>query len=298
MTSAKHMILMLFSVAVVCSVVLSLVYSYTAPRIEETQSQMILDGLQEVISAQEFVEILPDTVWKAVDSAGQVVGIVFRVFPQGYGGAIPVTVGLDLEAKITGVRIASAAEGLKETPGLGVKIIEPAFRSQFIGMTADQVMIKKDGGEIDAITAATISSRAVCNGIKQGIKKYTDILCETIDMRCVVMPGAEQFIEIVKDTLWYALQGTDTLGIVFKATAQGYADRIDFIVGMDKKGITNMEILYSNETAGIGDLICERSFLDDFKNKIPDAITGATVSSRALINAFKIKVESYKKYIK
>lgn len=298
MTSARSMVVTLFIVALVCSVILSFVYSYTAPRIEETQKELTLVGLKEVIIAEVFTPVIPDTVWKAIDSTQNVVGIVFRVFPQGYGGPIPLMVGLDMEGKITGIRIASAAEGLKETPGLGVKIIEPDFREQFIGKTFDNVLLKRDGGEIDAITAATISSRAVCNGIKQGIEKFASYLCPPLDKRCV-FPDAQDFIEAITDTLWYALGESDTIGIVFIATTQGYADQIEFIVGVTMKGqITGVEILYSNETPGIGEVIRSREFLDSFKEKIPDAITGATVSSKALINGVEEKVECYKDYLK
>ncbi len=298
MTSARSIVVTLFIVALVCSVILSFVYSYTAPRIEETQKELTLAGLKEVIIAEIFTPVVPDTVWKAIDSTQNVVGIVFRVFPQGYSGPIPLMVGLDLEGKITGIRIASAAEGLKETPGLGVKIIELDFREQFIGKTLDNVLLKRDGGEIDAITAATISSRAVCNGIKQGIEQFASYLCPPLDKRCV-FPDAQDFIEIIPDTLWYALGESDTIGIVFIATTQGYADQIEFIVGVTMKGqITGVEILYSNETPGIGEVIRSKEFLDSFKEKIPDAITGATVSSKALINGVKEKVECYKDYLK
>lgn len=298
MTSTRSMVVTLFIVALVCSVILSFVYSYTAPRIEETQEALTLAGLKEVIIAQKFTPVVPDTVWKAIDSTQNLVGIVFRVFPQGYGGSIPLMVGLDLEGKITGIRIASAAEGLKETPGLGVKIIEPDFREQFIGKTLDNVRLKRDGGEIDAITAATISSRAVCNGIKQGIEQFASYLCPPLDKHCV-FPDAQDFIEAITDTLWYALGESDTIGIVFIATTQGYAGQIEFIVGVTIKGqITGVEILYSNETPGIGEVIKGKEFLDSFKEKIPDAITGATVSSKALIDGVKEKVESYKDYLK
>lgn len=298
MTSTRSMVVTLFIVAVICSVILSFVYSYTAPQIEETQKALTLAGLKEVIVAQEFTPVMPDTVWKAIDSTQNVVGIVFRVFPQGYGGPVPIMVGLDLEGKITGIRIASAAEGLKETPGLGVKIIEPSFRDQFIGKTIDNVLLKRDGGEIDAITAATISSRAVCKGIKQGIEEFASYLCPPLDKRCV-FPDAQDFIEVIPDTLWYAFGESDTLGIVFIATTQGYADQIKFIIGLTAKGqITGVEILYSNETPGIGEVIRGKEFLNSFKEKIPDAITGATVSSQALINGIKEQVEVYKGFLK
>jgi len=298
MTSTKNMVLTLLIVAIVCSVVLSFVYSYTEPRIAETQAQLTLGGIKQVINAQEFVEIIPDTLWKAVDSSGILTGIVFRVFPQGYGGPIPITVGLDLNGKITGVRIASAAEGLKETPGLGVKITEPEFKDQFIDKCAPEAQLKNDGGEIDAITAATISSRAVCNGIKKGIETYLNYLETPIDKRCV-FSDAREFVEIIKDTLWYALKDADTIGIVFVGFTQGYLDCREFMVGVgtDAK-ISGVKILYSSETEGIGEAIREKEFLDKFKKGSAEAITGATVSSQVLIDAIEEYITRYKEYLK
>jgi electron transport complex protein RnfG len=292
------MVLTLLIVAIVCSVILSFVYSYTEPLITETQNQMTLDGLKQVINAQEFVEIIPDTLWRAVDSSGMLTGIVFRVFPQGYGGPIPITVGLDLDGKVTGVRVASAAEGLKETPGLGVKITEPEFKDQFIGKCGSAVQLKNDGGEIDAITAATISSRAVCNGVKKGIETYLNYLEKPLDKKCV-FSGAQEFVEIIKDTLWYALKDADTVGVVFIGITQGFVDCIKFMVGVgtDAK-INGVKILYSNETEGIGEVIREEEFLDKFKQGYPETITGATVSSQALIDAVKGYITRYKEYLK
>ncbi len=298
MTSTRNMVLTLLIVAIVCSVILSFVYSYTEPLITETQNQMTLDGLKQVINAQEFVEIIPDTLWRAVDSSGMLTGIVFRVFPQGYGGPIPITVGLDLDGKVTGVRVASAAEGLKETPGLGVKITEPEFKDQFIGKCGSAVQLKNDGGEIDAITAATISSRAVCNGVKKGIETYLNYLEKPLDKKCV-FSGAQEFVEIIKDTLWYALKDADTVGVVFIGITQGFVDCIKFMVGVgtDAK-INGVKILYSNETEGIGEVIREEEFLDKFKQGYPETITGATVSSQALIDAVKGYITRYKEYLK
>ncbi len=299
MTGTKQMIITLFSVALVCSIVLSFVYSFTEPRIDETQRKLTLAGLREVINADEFAEVIPETLWQAIDSSGNHVGIVFRVFPQGYGGPIPITVGLDFDDAITGIKIASAAEGMKETPGLGAKITEGVFTEQFKGKCASTIQVKQDGGEIDAITAATISSRAVCAGIKAGIEKYSRYLGKMqIDKKCVYAE-AQDFVEIIDDTLWYALRDSDTIGIVFLGVADGYADRIEFLVGVNMKGkITGVEIVYFNETPGTGEMIGDRAFLDAFKKKIPDTITGATVSSKAIINAVRDNLKRFKEYLK
>lgn len=297
MTSTKQMVITLFAVALVCSIVLSFVYSFTAPRIENTQKELILASLREVITAAEFVEVIPETLWHAQDSAGNLMGMVFRVFPQGYAAPIPITVGMSLEGKITGVRIATAGEGMKETPGLGAKILEPDFKDQFLAKEASQVLLKQDGGEIDGITAATISSRAVCSGIKQGIEKYMGQLSALPDMK-IFFPDADKFVAIVEDTLWFALQQNDTLGIVFVGKTMGYLADIVFMVGLDQEtAITGVEIVSSQETEGIGDGIRSQEFLDTFKESPPEAISGATVSSEALIKAVMAHVEKYKEFV-
>ncbi len=298
MTSTRQMVVTLFVVAVTCAVVLSFVYAFTEPRIEETKAQMTLSGLEEVISAHEFVEVIPGTLWHAMDSLNNEIGVVFRVFPQGYGGPIPVTVGLSNEGTITGIRIASAAEGLSETPGLGAKITEPAFTDQFKNRCAAEVSLEQDGGTIQAITAATISSRAVSEGVRKGIETYAEYLGPAFD-KARVFPGASSFFEIIADSLWYALSGSDTVGIVFTGMAEGYLDCIKFAVGYSQKNkITGVMILYSRETEGIGEVIRDDEFLDKFKQGIPDAISGATISSKALINGVKAGIEKYGGYVR
>ena len=297
MTSTKQMVITLFAVALVCSIVLSFVYSFTAPRIENTQKELILASLREVITAAEFVEVIPETLWHAQDSAGNLIGMVFRVFPQGYAAPIPITVGLDRDGKITGVRIATAGEGMKETPGLGAKILEPDFKDQFLAKEASQVLLTQDGGEIDGITAATISSRAVCSGIKQGIEKYMGQLSALPDMK-TFFPDADKFVAIVEDTLWFALQKNDTLGIVFVGKTMGYLADIVFMVGIDQQtAITGVQILSSQETEGVGEQIRSQDFLDSFKQGAPEAISGATISSEALIQAVHAHVEQYKEHV-
>jgi electron transport complex protein RnfG len=293
MTSIRQMIITLFVVAVTCAVILSFVYAFTEPRIAETQAQLTLSGLEEVMEAYEYKVVIPDTMWQAVDSSGENVGIVFRVFPQGYAGPIPITVGLDNDDRITGIRVASAAEGLSETPGLGAKITQPGFTEQFKGKTAADVVLEQDGGSIEAITAATISSRAVAAGVKKGIEMYGSCLSPSCDPS-IVFSDAERFVEVIKDTLWKAVRGADTLGVVFVGVSEGYLDDIKFMVGYSvEKEITGISILYSQETQGIGEVIREAEFLEKFKTGIPEAISGATISTKALIDGVVRGIERF-----
>jgi len=102
---------------------------------------------------------------------GQLVGTAFKVIaPEGYSGNIEVMVGLKPDETLNAIEILAHAE----TPGLGAKIIEPAFKDQYQGKGLDNAdfRVKKDGGEFDQISGATISPRAVTGAIKKGLEFY------------------------------------------------------------------------------------------------------------------------------
>ena len=104
------------------------------------------------------------------DKNGEFAGLVFEVKGLGFGGPISVTVGVDKEDKISGIAISKLDQS--ETPGLGIKITTPKFQGQFNGKTEKEMKLKKDGGAIDAITAATISSNAVVKAVRRGLQLY------------------------------------------------------------------------------------------------------------------------------
>jgi electron transport complex protein RnfG len=182
MENKYYMVFALVVVCLVSAIALSQVYNITQIKIEKQKTEDVLANLNRVLpSASRFEEVsaVPQALWTGFDQTGKKVGIVFKVAPRGYGGPIETLVGVDTSQKITGIHIASPSEGLKETPGLGLKVREDWFRNQFINKTEGELKIKRDGGTIDAITAATISSRAVTNGIKEGLEKYKQYL--TVD---------------------------------------------------------------------------------------------------------------------
>jgi electron transport complex protein RnfG len=101
------------------------------------------------------------------------IGVAFRVISsEGYGGNIEVMVGLVPDGKIHGIEVLSHLE----TPGLGAKIREAKFKDRFKNRTLSNTTwaVKKDAGDIDGITGATISSRAVIDAIKEGLEFYRD----------------------------------------------------------------------------------------------------------------------------
>jgi Na+-translocating ferredoxin:NAD+ oxidoreductase subunit G len=89
---------------------------------------------------------------------------------RGYGGLIRLMVGVRADGTVNRVRILSH----QETPGLGSKIGEPAFKDQFNGRRIDGTVwkVKKDGGDVQAVTGATISSRAVAEALGAGLDVY------------------------------------------------------------------------------------------------------------------------------
>ena len=87
---------------------------------------------------------------------------------DGYGGEITLMVGFKKDKKtVISYRVLAASE----TPGLGMKLKTPEFADQFAGKDGTSLKVKKDGGEIEAITSATITSRAVCRAIADAQKK-------------------------------------------------------------------------------------------------------------------------------
>ena len=93
-------------------------------------------------------------------------------YGQGYGGDLGVMVGFELETgKLVGISITTMAE----TPGVGTLVKEPEFTAQIEGLGPEAVIkLKKDGGEIDAVSGATISSRAVTQAIEKAREFYQE----------------------------------------------------------------------------------------------------------------------------
>ncbi|MEO0079122.1 MAG: FMN-binding protein [candidate division WOR-3 bacterium] len=172
------MVLSLVVTCLISACALSQVYNLTRPRIEYQRN---VEGLRLAFNAvlpeaDRFEPVLPDSsVWHAF-SGDRRIGSVLRVAKRGYAGPVPVTAGIDLEGRIVAIRIASPAEGLKETPGLGLKALEESFRSQFQGKSAPEIRLTRDGGTIEAITGATITSRAVTDALREGMERYQELL--------------------------------------------------------------------------------------------------------------------------
>ncbi len=108
--------------------------------------------------------------YRGIDTNGKEVGVAFPFLSRGYGGPIRMMVGINPEGKITGVAISPLDH--TETPGLGAKITGESFLSQLKGRTFSEIKLRSEDGSIDAIAGATVSSRAVCEGVKKALELW------------------------------------------------------------------------------------------------------------------------------
>jgi electron transport complex protein RnfG len=124
-----------------------------------------------------------------------------------------------------------------------------------------------------------------------------------------VLPEAENFqpVKSGEDIIYYKAFTKDGkfIGIAFKASGKGYSSTIETMVGMNKDGIiTAIKVLNQNETPGLGARVVEPSFTERFNQKNiqnldeVQAITGATISSTAVIDSVKKKAQELKELIK
>ncbi|MFH1460642.1 MAG: RnfABCDGE type electron transport complex subunit G [Candidatus Omnitrophota bacterium] len=168
----------LLIVALVCALILALIYKKTAPIIEQ-QKQMLLErSLQSVLAADSYNKQEKEIVYyEAVNNEGKILGWCLPLEAKGYGGPIQILVGVDISEKITGVRVLDD----KETPGLGSKIreteykqAEAEFLKQFKQKNVKDVLLvkRKTLDNIQAVTGATISSKAVTDCVRINVEKF------------------------------------------------------------------------------------------------------------------------------
>ena len=181
-SSFKNMSLCLLAMCVVCSALLAGVYALTAEPIaaaaaakNEAAIKEVLPETAVTIEEERTVDFEGASYGYnlAYDELGNTVGCAINVAPVGFGGPIVIKVGFDVNGCICNTKVLSQAE----TPGLGAKCVEPSFSDQFKGWNPaeKELAVKKDGGDVDAITASTITSRAYADGLLLATKVFQAI---------------------------------------------------------------------------------------------------------------------------
>ena len=157
------LVIVLAIICLVIAALLGLVNSVTEGPIAANTAKTVQDSLKVVLPADNYDEVEysgTEVNVIAVYKAGEDGYVVEVNSPNGFGGALDMMTGIDNDGAITGIAIISHSE----TSGLGSKATDPEWQAQFVGIT-DTVTVTKDGGQINAITGSTITSRAVCDGV-------------------------------------------------------------------------------------------------------------------------------------
>ena len=188
MNSTLRLVLVLTLITSGAGLILSLVESVTHEPIAEQRRLETLRALQAVLppadNSPDGDTVLLVTGQDKRDRdvvrtffrgrlGNELSGVAFQVVaPDGYSGNINVMVGVDPEGTVAGIEILSHSE----TPGLGDKIAQPTFKASFAGKNLGNAdwRVKKDGGEFDQITGATISPRAVVGAVRKGLEFFRD----------------------------------------------------------------------------------------------------------------------------
>lgn len=142
-------------------ILLSFTESFTSKELEAQRFQKVKEELEVMFPGMNNYDIEDDLYILYADESR--IGYGFVATGNGYGGEISILVGLEDATTIKGIIILSN----QETPGLGARIVEPVFTDQFIGLNIDDVNLRDDGGQIDGISSASISSEAVVDAVRE-----------------------------------------------------------------------------------------------------------------------------------
>ena len=175
-----NMFVALFVICVVSGGVLGIVYSATKGPITKAENAKKTEAIENVLpkfnelketkvkSAMEDIDI---PFYLAYDADNNFIGAAVETFTnKGFSGNVSLMVGILADGTVNNISVLQHAE----TPGLGSKMTEPSFKDQFNNKNADSFnfKVKKDGGDVDAITAATISSRAFCDAVNRALSTF------------------------------------------------------------------------------------------------------------------------------
>lgn len=163
-----QLVLVLFAISAITALLLGLVNMVTAPVIAANEEAKKNAAMAAVLPYDgEYVPMEyngTDTTVGGIYQAGDS-GYVVEVAPIGsFSGTFTVMVGVDANLACTGVEVVKTAE----TSGLGSLVTKPVFKDQFTGVTG-AVAVTKDGGTINSVTGATITSRCMANGVTSAI---------------------------------------------------------------------------------------------------------------------------------
>lgn len=170
-SNLRNMLLCLTGVCLVCSAILGSVYVLTEKPIEQANLNILNRSISEVLPEggvlSEKLEY-DSFEFYTLSENGVVKAYAVKTSEIGFGGPLSIMVGVLPDGTVYKTSVLSHSE----TPGLGAKCkTDEKFISQFNGFGPDRKLsVKKDGGDLDAITGSTITSRAYCSAVSQAVE--------------------------------------------------------------------------------------------------------------------------------
>ncbi|MCM1364598.1 MAG: RnfABCDGE type electron transport complex subunit G [Faecalibacterium sp.] len=180
---AKDIIVPAAALLVICfvaAILLALTNNVTKGKIaqnavdtENASRQLVLSAATDFSKAETYADT-EITYCKGTDASGNLVGYIFTSAAKGYGGDVKVMVGFDTNGEIIGFEILDCSN---ETPGLGQNSKKLEFKERFIGKSGELTVNKNsnEGQNVQAITAATITSTAVVNAVNLAVNAFNEI---------------------------------------------------------------------------------------------------------------------------
>ncbi len=164
------MLIALFVITAISGGLLGLVYGVTKDTIADVDAKKNAKAIADVLGTDENTRLDTATVGDlfynlAYDPQGELIGAAIKTYSNaGFNGHIELMVGILADGTIKAISVLQQGE----TPGLGANMVNPKFKDQFNDKNpaSYKLQVKKDGGDVDAITAATISSRAFTGAVK------------------------------------------------------------------------------------------------------------------------------------
>ena len=195
-SSLLNMTLVLTGVTVIMGGILAYVNDLTSGPINAQKEKALADGIKTVLDSDNLTVAHTDTVkqndtkgkeltyiiYQAKDAQGNDLGAAVESTTKGFGGDLKVLVGFDPQGNILGYILGYTLLEHAETPGLGAKAnkwFQKGEKGDIIGKNpAEALTVSKDGGQVDAITASTITSRAFLLAVNNAYKAFQTTLAK------------------------------------------------------------------------------------------------------------------------
>ncbi len=163
----------LCAITLIAALLLACVNKVTAPEIAQASQKASENAMKTIIADAESFEKITDTVFKGT-SKGEIIGYCATVTVNGFGGPVEMMVGIGTDNTVKGIEILSHSE----TAGLGAKATSKDFKDRFPGKNPNLSVVKtptESQDEVQAITGATITSKAVAEGIRQAYESINEV---------------------------------------------------------------------------------------------------------------------------